>query len=59
LAIGGELEWEFHVPIPSDVGVIDEEFTIDRALPVGTEIQFHVHNHGPNTWELVSVMVTR
>lgn len=58
LAIGGELEWAFTVPIPSDVGVIEEEFTIDRALPAGTELQFHVHNHGPNTWELVAVMVT-
>jgi hypothetical protein len=58
LAIGGELEWEFHVAIPSDVGVIEEEFTIDRALPAGTDLQFHVHNHGPNTWELIAIMVT-
>lgn len=58
LAIGGELEWEFHVPIPADASVIEEEFTIDRALPAGTELQFHVHNHGPNSWELFNVMVT-
>jgi hypothetical protein len=58
LAIGGQIEWEHNVPIPGDPGVIEQQFTIDRALPVGAPMQFHVHNHGPNTWELAAVLVT-
>jgi hypothetical protein len=58
LAFDGEIEWEHEVAIPSDAAVIEETFTIDRSIPVGTEMQFHVHNHGPNTWELSAVLVT-
>jgi hypothetical protein len=58
LAIGGQIEWEHSVPIPSDPGTIEQQFTMDRSFPVGTPIQFHVHNHGPNTWELAAVLVT-
>ncbi|PRQ01094.1 hypothetical protein ENSA5_27760 [Enhygromyxa salina] len=58
LSIDGEIEWEFHAPIPSDAAEIDETFTIDRAVPAGSEMQLHVHNHGPNSWELVALMVT-
>lgn len=57
LAIGGEIEWEHTVPIPADAGTIEQQFVIDRTLPAGTPMQFHVHNHGPNTWELVAVLV--
>jgi hypothetical protein len=33
-------------------------FTAPRDLPIGASVQVHVHNHGPNTWELVGVQVT-
>lgn len=57
-ALDGRVEWEVHVPIPGEAGALDGEVVIDRALPAGTEMQLHVHNHGANTWELLSVMVT-
>ena len=46
------------VPIPGEAGALAGEVVIDRALPAGAEMQFHVHNHGANAWELRSVMVT-
>lgn len=58
LALDGQIEWEYMVAIPASAATIEQQFTIDRALPVGTELQMHVHNHGPNTWELVDVLVT-
>jgi len=58
LAFGGQIEWEFEVPIPGDAASIEDQFTVDRSIPAGTEVQFHVHNHGPNTWELLAVLVT-
>lgn len=58
IAIDGVIVWEWTVPIPADAGVIEEQITIDQSFPVGAEMQFHVHNHGPNGWDLASVMVT-
>lgn len=57
-ALDGSVVWEVRVPIPGEAGVLAGEVTIDRALPAGSEMQFHVHNHGANSWELRSVMVT-
>ncbi len=58
LAIDGEIVWEGRTPIPGPAGVLKGEVTIERALPEGAELQFHVHNHGANSWALLSVMVT-
>lgn len=58
LAIDGEVVWEVTVAIPAAPGPLSGQVTIDRALPAGADLQFHVHNHGANTWELVSVMPT-
>lgn len=58
LAIGGEREWEFNVAIPTAGADVEATFTIDRSLPIGAEIQFHVHNHGANSWELRELLVT-
>jgi hypothetical protein len=58
IAIDGEIVWEVTSAIPNDPVVFEPSFTADRSFPLGSEVQFHVHNHGPNTWELVSVLVT-
>lgn len=58
IAIDGEIVWELSVPIPADAAVIDGQFTVDRSFPLGSEMQFHVHNHGPNGWDLLAVLVT-
>lgn len=58
LAFDGEIEWSHTIPIPGDPGSIEQHFVIDRAIPAGAEVQYHIHNHGPNTWELLAVMVT-
>lgn len=58
LAIDGAVVWEVRVAIPGEAGELGGEVMIDRALPAGTEMQFHVHNHGANAWELRSVTVT-
>ena len=58
LALDGAVVWQQTVPIPADAAEMTGELTIERALPAGTELQFHVHNHGPNSWELLSVQVT-
>ncbi|PRQ07878.1 hypothetical protein ENSA7_24430 [Enhygromyxa salina] len=58
LALDGDIVWEFTVPIPAAAAVFEQTFTVDSSYPADTEIQLHVHNHGPNTWEVISVQVT-
>lgn len=58
LAIGEKVAWEATVPIPSAGNLLREQVEIDRDVPAGTPMQFHVHNHGANSWELFDVMVT-
>lgn len=58
IAIDGQIVWEWSVEIPADADVIDEQFTIEQSFPVGAQMQFHLHNHGPNGWDLIEVMVT-
>jgi len=58
LAIGGTIAWEATVPIPGPMALHDGEIVIDREVPAGTELQFHVHNHGVNDWELVGITAT-
>lgn len=59
LAIDGEVAWEEHVPSPAEEAFVEGQITIDRELPAGTELQFHVHNHGANTYDLVALEVVR
>ena len=58
LSLDGELVWELSVDIPANASTIEESFTVEREFPEGSEAQLHVHNHGPNTWEIVAIDVT-
>jgi hypothetical protein len=58
IAIEGEILWEWTVAIPANAAVIQDQVTIEKSFPVGAELQFHLHNHGPNGWDLMEVMVT-
>jgi len=55
VSIGGETVFDRAVPIPSDSEMLIEEQAAGVAYPVGTEVFFHLHNHGSNTWNLVAV----
>lgn len=43
------------VPIPAPGGLIKVALPVDRAVPAGAPIYFHLHNHGENSWALVEV----
>jgi hypothetical protein len=57
LAIDGAVVWEAFVPSPAAGAYVEDELVIDRALPAGTELQLHVHNHGANTYDLLALEV--
>jgi hypothetical protein len=55
LALDGEVRWEVVVPIPAEAGLVEGEFIMERDLPAGIELQFHIHNHGNNSYELLGI----
>lgn len=58
LALDGEVVWEWTAAIPGEADAVKEDVVAPRALPAGAAMHLHVHNHGANSWELVSLKVT-
>ncbi|MDP7039763.1 MAG: hypothetical protein QGI45_11435 [Myxococcota bacterium] len=52
LYIGGQLLWESQIAIPAEANFIHPEFSAPFAAEKGAPINFHLHNHGNNTWNL-------
>ena len=55
LLIGGELVWEEALRIPQPSNVLSPEWEVTEAIPAGTPIVVHLHNHGVNNYRLLSV----
>jgi hypothetical protein len=55
LFIGSEMIWELVVPIPNPGGYHVVTLNPGIDAPAGTPIQFHLHNHGLNTWTLAYI----
>jgi hypothetical protein len=43
------------IPIPMPGALIVRELRVERDIPAGAPIYFHLHNHGANSWALVEV----
>jgi len=43
------------VPIPKPADVIVRRLRVNRAIPAGAPVLFHLHNHGANSWAIVEV----
>ena len=55
VAIDGVVVWEMTIPIPSESGLIYEEFSVPDGAPLGAPLVFHLHNHGLNSWNFIAV----
>lgn len=55
LAMDGETLWQQTVAIPNDGGFYDITMTAPADFPAGSELDFHLHNHGFNSWTLLSI----
>lgn len=55
LQLDGMRIFDEHIPIPSPGGLVSRRVEATRAIPAGTPIYFHLHNHGANSWSLVEV----
>jgi len=52
IVLDGRVLWEEEIPIPAATEIYATEVTAARAVPQGSPIVFHVHNHGANSWKL-------
>lgn len=43
------------IPIPAPGGLVVRQVRVERAIPAGAPVHFHLHNHGANSWALVEV----
>jgi hypothetical protein len=59
LRFGDEDLWSFEVPIPTSSKLEFPEIALERDVPAGTRVLFHVGNHGDNTWNLLEVSRVR
>ena len=55
VSIAGQRVFEWEVDIPSKGGIYDVVVPSPVTVAVGDEVEFHLHNHGYNTWTLLSL----
>jgi hypothetical protein len=54
--LDGQVLWEQEIAIPGDANVFVEEFASPITAELGSQVVFHLHNHGQNTWVLQDLM---
>jgi hypothetical protein len=59
ISLGGELVWEEQVNIPVEAEIFDARVPMNFDAPAGTPVEFHLHNHGYNSWTLLRLEVER
>ncbi len=59
VSIAGETLWEQEVEIPAEAEIFDVRIPVNKDVPAGSEVEFHLHNHGYNTWTLLKLEVLR
>lgn len=59
LLVGDSLVWEQEVAIPGKANAFTIDVPANFAASAGTPVNFHLHNHGQNTWTLGALQVER
>jgi len=59
ITVDGHTVWEENVKIPTDADIYDVRLPIDFDAPVGSQVEYHLHNHGYNAWTLLQLEVER
>lgn len=57
VSIDGDLIWKEELPIPSSSGLTVYELPVPRDYPAGSNIIYHVDNHGENEYALIELSV--
>jgi len=59
LRLGNCDAWQKSVAIPQQAAVYTEPFASPCSLEAGGAVQFHLHNHGQNNWQLQQLTLLR
>jgi hypothetical protein len=59
VSVAGQLLWEDVIEIPSAAGIHDVTVPVTFDAAVGSQVEYHLHNHGYNTWTLLTLDVQR
>jgi hypothetical protein len=59
VTIDGNTVWQRKVEIPADAEIFDERIPVNFDAPAGSVVEYHLHNHGYNTWTLLELAVER
>ncbi len=59
ITIDGNALWEETVEIPANADIYDLRLPLDFSAPQGSKVEFHLHNHGYNTWTLLQLEIER
>jgi hypothetical protein len=57
LLVGENLVWEQEIDIPGPANAFTIDVPAGFAAPIGTPVNFHLHNHGQNTWTFGALQV--
>jgi len=57
VTVGGELIWDLRLPIPGESELVSDSFGSELSAPEGSEVLFHLHNHGSNTYNFIELSV--
>ena len=55
IAVDGKVIWEKHIPIPGKEEIYEPEWIPNVPIQKGSRISYHIHNHGTNTWKLLTL----
>ncbi len=59
VSLAGKPVWEAAVDIPSEADIYDLRIPVGFDVPAGSAVEFHLHNHGYNSWTLLELEVER
>ena len=57
VSVGGKVVFEQQVKIPNAGGIYDVTIPSTVNVAAGELVEFHLHNHGYNTWTLLTLDV--
>jgi hypothetical protein len=55
LTIGDWTVFEEHIEVPGAEGSYSPQVIVPHDIEIGAPITFHLHNHGSNSWRLLSI----
>jgi hypothetical protein len=59
IVINGRKVWDAWVDIPTEADIYDVRVPLNFDAPVGSIVEYHLHNHGYNTWTLLQLEIER